>query len=500
MLESSGPPSNREMSQLLVLFRAARIVGVTRGELQKKIKEGTLRAYDGMVSSEDLLAAYPETKFAEDVVIEHLTRIKDEAFAKRVREHVLPNQEVLAARLYQQSRELADVKNHLQRYHAVVVLMQERLHDLQRVYGNDPQPDLASLAEWLNGRLESLLNTEAPDPFIVMDDYLRVVSAQVTLSPSGHNFFVEGTDTILEAALRAGLALNYGCSAGNCGLCKARVVSGQTQKVRHFDYVLSEAEKNMGYALMCSHAPITDVVIEALEAAGPSDIPQQEIITRVKSTQTLREDLILLHLQTPRTKRLRFLAGQNVRLSLSEEISADLGVASCPCDDRNLQFHVRNLPDSKFAQQVFRGLKSGDNVTLRGPFGNFVLFDDSPRALLFIACDTGFAPIKSLIEHAMALDIGEAIHLAWISTYASGHYQANLCRSWADALDNFYYSEFTAATPQGVNEVLTQITSSAENLADFDIYIAGPEPFVAAARTWIATTEHPQSQLFCQIA
>lgn len=488
------------MSQLLVLFRAARIVGVTRGELQKKIKEGTLRAYDGMVSSEDLLAAYPETKFAEDVVLEHLTRIKDEAFTNRVREHVLPKQEVLAARLYEQSRELADVKNHLQRYHAVVVLMQERLRDLLRAHENDPQSDLASLAEWLNGRLESLLNTEAPDPFIVMDDYLRVVSAQVTLSPSGHNFFVEGTDTILEAALRAGLALNYGCSNGNCGLCKARIVSGQIQKVRHFDYVLSEAEKNMGYALMCSHAPITDVVIEALEAAGPGDIPQQEIITRVKSTQNLREDLILLHLQTPRTKRLRFLAGQNVRLSLSEEISADFSVASCPCDDRNLQFHVRNLPTNNFSQQVFRGLKSGDNVTVRGPFGNFVLPDDSPRALFFIACDTGFAPIKSLIEHAMALDIGEAIHLAWISTYASGHYQSNLCRSWADALDNFYYSEFTASDPDEINATLGRIASATKNLAEFDIYLAGPETFVTAARAWLLTTSHPASQFFCQVA
>jgi len=64
-----------------------------------------------------------------------------------------------------------------------------------------------------------------------MDDMLRLMSAHVVVRPSSHEF-VDGADTILDVALRSGLALNYGCSNGNCGLCKARVVSGQVQKVR----------------------------------------------------------------------------------------------------------------------------------------------------------------------------------------------------------------------------------------------------------------------------
>jgi len=73
------------------------------------------------------------------------------------------------------------------------------------------------------------------------------------VTPSHREFYVEGSDTLLDAALRAGLALNYGCSNGNCGLCKARVVSGQAKKVRNHDYVLSEADKN---AASCSCARI----------------------------------------------------------------------------------------------------------------------------------------------------------------------------------------------------------------------------------------------------
>ena len=84
-----------------------------------------------------------------------------------------------------------------------------------------------------------------------------------TVQPSGHEFFVEGNDTVLEAALRAGIPLNYGCSNGNCGDCKVRLVSGQVQKVHPHDFALKEAEKANGDFLMCSYTPVTDIVIEA---------------------------------------------------------------------------------------------------------------------------------------------------------------------------------------------------------------------------------------------
>ena len=59
------------------------------------------------------------------------------------------------------------------------------------------------------------------------------MTAHVRLLPSQHEFFVEGNDTVLEAALRSGLALDYGCSGGNCGLCKAKVLSGQVKRHAH---------------------------------------------------------------------------------------------------------------------------------------------------------------------------------------------------------------------------------------------------------------------------
>ena len=470
------------MTQKLALHRAARIVGVTRGVLQQKIKDGELRASDGLISTDDLLAAYPDTKFEEDLVVEHLERLKDESFAKRVREHVLPSQEVLAARLYEQSRELADLRNHLQRYHAVVIEMQARL----RVLDATSSGALEALSHWLDARLEDVLNTEDPDPLSVLDDYLRVVSAQIVLRPSGHEFFVEGSDTILEAALRAGLAINYGCSNGNCGLCKARVVSGQVAKVRHHDYVLSEAEKNQGYTLTCSYAAVTDLVIEALEARGPSDIPLQEVQTRVKTVQSLGPGLRLVHLQTPRVNRLRFLAGQRAALSIQAGAASEYSIASCPCDDRNLQFHIREDTARDFERHVFADLKSGDNVMLRGPFGHFVLDEESAQPLIFIAGEHGFAPIKSLIEHAMALDNAERLRLIRFADGDEALYQANLCRSWSDALDNFSYFEFIVQPAQDLLEAAL-MGFPLERAA---VYVAGPQAFIDTTRALLA--DYPQ--------
>jgi CDP-4-dehydro-6-deoxyglucose reductase len=80
---------------------------------------------DGMVSTEALLHLYPNTSLEESGLLERVAQIRDEAFGKRLRERLLPSQEVLAQRLFAQSQELGDVRLHLQRYHELVVALQK---------------------------------------------------------------------------------------------------------------------------------------------------------------------------------------------------------------------------------------------------------------------------------------------------------------------------------------------------------------------------------------
>ncbi len=352
------------------------------------------------------------------------------------------------------------------------------------------------LLAWLRHRLEPFDEAGDPQPLLVHESFLRIMTAHVQITPSGREFFVDGNDSLLEAALRAGLSLDYGCSIGSCGKCRARVLSGQVHRTRHSDYALTAAEKNAGVVLMCCNTAVGDLVIEAREAHSAADMPLQNIEARIKSVSPIADEIRLLHLQTPRTNRLRFLAGQSVSLALPGGMGASYPVASCPCDDRNLQFHIRRHAGDAFSERVFSGLKDTDTVHIEGPRGEFVLDEESDRPLIFIAGETGFAPVKSLLEHAMALDAAETLDLYRVASGGSGHYLDNLCRSWSDALDNFRYVPMTAdgASP---DEAATQrLLDDHPRLDGYDVYVAGPGRLVDAAEFMLLERGLPRAQLF----
>ena len=256
--------------------------------------------------------------------------------------------------------------------------------------------------------------------------------------------------------------------------------------------------------LLCVHsAASSEIVLETLEAKGPRDIPEQEIAVRVRGVRPLAADTLHLHLQTPRTTRLRFLAGQSVTLSAAAggvEAQATYAIASCPCDERNLHFHVRRDDGDAFARLLFDGaLTTGSTVNLAGPLGDFV-FWESERRLAFLACDTGFAPIKSLIEHAMAVDAAESLALGWLATHPDGHYLANQCRAWAEAFDQFRYEACTDADPAIGAIRLVDAMAAARPLAACDVYVAGPAPFVDSATAALATIGVPAGQIHAAVA
>lgn len=489
------------MAQWVTVWRAAQLVGVPRGVLQQRVRSGEIALADGLVSTEALLKLYPQAEIEASGMLERVAQIRDESFGRRVRERMLPTQEVLAQRLFRQSQELADMQRHLQRYHALVIELRERIRALDAQAGGQ-DPRLLDLQRQLNDGLARALATESVDVLDVMDDMLKVMSAQVTLRPSGHQFAVEGRLTLLQAGMRAGLKMNYGCGNGACGMCKVRVTSGQVVRTMPTDYPLSETEKSQGYVLACAHtAASSELTIETLEAEGPADIPQQQIVTNVRAIRALNPDTMLLHLQTPRSHRLRFLAGQSVTLGLAEgeDVHAQYSIASCPCDDRNLQFFIARNPDDALAERVFAGaLKPGSAVTVWGPSGNFVLADDT-HPLVFAACDTGFAPVQSLIEHALSLDASPSISLFWLATRPDGHFMANQCRAWSEAFDAF---EVTLSEHEQVAMGATQMAAAMRaDLFDIDcsFYIAGPEAFVATLRAELASAGVPASQLHTEV-
>ncbi len=482
------------MAQLLTLSRAARLVGISRGALQQRMKDGDLPTFEGKIAASDLVRLYPHTRIEQDQELERVTHIKETAFARRVRERILPDAEVLAMRVQELGMALVRSQTLAEHYRDV----------LARVHGelSSSPPALASRA--LLEQMESALRQPAlakidADALWAQDSVLRVMTAHVRTEPAGHDFFVEGADSLLDAGLRAGLALSYGCSDGRCGRCTARLLAGRVKPIDGGDAAVSDTERGARHILLCANTAVTDLVIETAEAAGPGDIEVQHAPALVKSITHPTPDMALLHVQTPPPQRLRFLAGQSFQLGLPGGSKVELPGAGCPCDARNLYFHVRR--DSVFPAAAFEQLQEGQTINVVGPYGEFALDQDSPRAVLFLACGTGFAPIQGMIEHALALDNAPSLTLYWLAARVVDHYLDNLCRSWADALDNFHYTPVTVPAYQGnFADAVQHIVAEYPALQDFDVYIAGPAVFVTAVEEVLATRVFPRTQLHSVIA
>jgi len=488
------------MARRISVSRAARLVGVKRGTLQQKIRSGELKTFEGELLLSDLLQAYPSATIEDTSMLDRVEQIMEQATFivgdTPARRH---GNAALAARVLTISQDLARQKRLLQRYAGFIANLKSKSSELDDDGTMREQGDtgLLSFYQWCKDAVINLEEFDAQtDEPLANEVFLRVMAAQVTVLPSGHEFFIEGADTILEAGLRGGLALNYGCSNGNCGLCKVRVVSGEVKKIQHHDYLVTEAEKSLGYILSCANTAVTDIVLEADEAEGVYDIPAQQIPVRVKKIEHPNEEVMIVSARTPRTNRLRFLAGQQVELSIDDIGISNYPIASCPCDDMNLQFHIPNKLDDPIASYINSDVKINDTIMLRGPNGSFTLNENSPNALVFIAQGSGFAPIKGLIEHAMALDSAENIHLYRVASSNNGHYLHNLCRSWNDALDNFYYTQIMqGSTADWVKTFFPKLQANHQNLQNLDYYICAEQGITVEIVTFLAENKVPGSQI-----
>jgi CDP-4-dehydro-6-deoxyglucose reductase len=462
------------MPQLLPLSRAARLAGVTRGELQNRLREQNIETFEGKITVSNLLALYPDADLESDPVFERIQQIKADARPKRdYTDGWLPEPEVLMTRLKEINSVLMRTKGSL---NYAEQLLKETLQRLAHAQGEGGAGQVAALGE-LRSWLEHKVSAEMPHhdaraALFARDAFLKVLAPSVRVLSTGHEFFVEGRDSLLEAGLKAGLHLQYGCSSGNCGSCKARLVSGKATQVRPHDYVLSPREREQGYILACSWTAVTDLVIEAIEARTPAELPIQEIRTAVDRIERLADDVAVLRLVTPRTNTLRFMAGQWVTLTDEDENSAGYPLASCPCDGRHLQFLVRRREGNRFANAVFDGSLATQVVHAQGPYGDFVLREDTTMPVVFVAIGDGIAPIKSLVEHAISIDTAQWMHLYLLDEPAWSTYVRNLCRSWADALDHFQFTLLPPGTT--APEIVDQIGEHHPDVAGTLVYVAGP--------------------------
>lgn len=262
---------------------------------------------------------------------------------------------------------------------------------------------------------------------------------QITVQPSGRQFDCEADETILQAAMRQGVGLPYGCKNGACGSCKGKLLLGSVSHRAHQANALSDAEQSKGQALFCCAMPQADLEIEAREVLGIDEYPVRKMPTRIAKMARVAPDVMVLSLQLPANERLQYRAGQYIDFMLKDGTRRSYSLANPPHSDEHLSLHIRHMPGGVFTDQVFSSLKERDILRFEGPLGSFFLREDSDKPIILLASGTGFAPIKSLIEHMAHQNSRRPVTLYWGGRRPQDLYMDQLCRQWASELPQFHY-------------------------------------------------------------
>ncbi|MFM2343374.1 MAG: hypothetical protein RLZZ592_3027 [Pseudomonadota bacterium] len=237
----------------------------------------------------------------------------------------------------------------------------------------------------------------------------------------GRQFSATEGESLLDAALRADVALSYSCRTGRCSSCKGKIREGET-RLLHEETGLSPAEREEGWVLTCSRQAVSEVLLE-VEDLGVPLIPARTLPCRIQSLERLSADVLRVELRLPPNSRFNYRAGQYIDVIGPGGVRRSYSVANAPVEGRPLELHIRQVPGGAMSQYWFEQARPNDLLRLHGPLGTFFLRDVADRDLVFLATGTGLAPVKAMLE---SLSEADAPRPRSVTVYWGGRVPADL--------------------------------------------------------------------------
>ena len=325
---------------------------------------------------------------------------------------------------------------------------------------------------------------------------------QITTAPSMRTFTAKPDETVLEAALRQDVRLPYTCRDGACGNCKGTILHGAVDYGVYQGDALSEQDKQAGKALFCCATPLSDLEIEYYENETLKQVPVRNMRCRVHKMERVAPDVMVLYLKFPEGKKPQFFAGQYLDILLDDGARRSFSFANAPYDDEFIQLHIRFIPGGRFTTHVFTQMKEGDELNIEGPLGTFFLHEESDKPIIFVAGATGFAPVKSMLDHALHTGSRRRMLLYWGVRMRKDLYMADLPERWQREYGNFTFvpvlSEAAADDNwQGRTGLVHEaILQDFPDLSGFQIYSCGSLQMVQAARPAFIAQGLPENACF----
>lgn len=328
--------------------------------------------------------------------------------------------------------------------------------------------------------------------------------SRVTLLPFGHVLSVEQGETILDAAIRAGLNLPHSCKGGHCSSCRARILSGSVHYPLGRPLGLLEEEARESFVLLCqAHAASAEIVIEAREIKPPSvEVQVKNLPSRIERLERLAPDVMAVFLRLPAREPFHYVAGQYLDIMLPQNRRRSFSIANPPHDSGLLELHVRRVSSGEFTQQLFSGAAEKTLLRIEGPLGQLWFREESKRPALLIGGGTGYAPLRAMLRHLLERGDRRPLHFYWGAQARVDLYEDSSVRRWCEKHPNLHYTpvlsnprpdEAWTGRTGWVHEAALQ---DHPNIHEFDVYAAGPPIMIEAIRHDFGARGLPPDQLF----
>jgi CDP-4-dehydro-6-deoxyglucose reductase/ferredoxin-NAD(P)+ reductase (naphthalene dioxygenase ferredoxin-specific) len=300
---------------------------------------------------------------------------------------------------------------------------------------------------------------------------------------------VEPGATVLETALAAGVPYPHGCRSGNCGACKSKLIAGEIEMLPHSEYALSEAERASGLILACRAMPWSDARVAWLDTDEIVAHPVRHLTCRVAALEPLTHDTMRVALAIEAGGPFDFSPGQYASLSFPGQAARDYSMANAP-GAATLDFFIRRMPQGRTSAHVAERLRVDDVVRVEGPFGAAFLREQHTGPILAIAGGSGIAPVKAIVERALALDMKQPIQLYFgvqdeRDLYLEAHFASLAARH-----PQFHFIPVLSAPSRATQRRTGFVHEAvATDFADCDgckAYLAGPPVMVEAATAMLA--------------
>ena len=278
------------------------------------------------------------------------------------------------------------------------------------------------------------------------------MSYELTIEPLGQTIEIEEGQTILDAALRAGIYLPHACCHGLCATCKVQVTDGEIDHGEASSFALMDFEREEQKCLACCATVQSDVTIEAEIEEDPDaeNLPVRDFPGTVSRIESLTPTIKGVWLKLDAPEGMHFQAGQYVNLELPNGIgSRAFSIANAPQAGGEIELNIRIVPGGSGTTYVHEQLKVGDRLTISGPYGRFFVKKSADVPVIFMAGGSGLSSPRSMILDLLGEGFEKPITLIYGQRNRDELYYHDEFLALAERHPNFQYVPALSHEPEG---------------------------------------------------